>query len=71
VETEALWRRFRAGEAIRCPNSGSSFALSVDAATPAYKIGCSECGMASAWFEVTPNGILERPEPSGGTLGDD
>jgi hypothetical protein len=71
IESASLWRRFRAGEAVKCPKTGSSFALSVDGSASVYRIGCTECGMSTAWFEPNGDSILERDEVGEPGLGDE
>jgi hypothetical protein len=70
VEASALWSRFRAGEAIKCPRSGSSFALSVDGVSALYRLGCTECGMSTPWFESNGENITERDELGEDGIGD-
>ncbi len=58
-ETGPLWDEFRAGHPIRCPQDSGPLALSVDGSN-AYRLVCTWCGTASAWFETVPTGIQIR-----------
>ncbi len=38
-------------------------ALAVDGAAKAYRIVCTQCGLASPWFGTTPSGLVFRTPP--------
>jgi len=38
-------------------------ALAVDGAAKAYRIVCTQCGLASHWFGTTPSGLVFRSPP--------
>jgi hypothetical protein len=62
-ETRPLWEVFRSGRVAGCPADGGSLALSVDGSS-AYRLVCTQCGTASAWFEAAPNaGVRDRLLP--------
>jgi hypothetical protein len=62
-ETRPLWELFRSGRFAGCPSDAGSLALSVDGAS-AYRLVCTQCGTASAWFEAAPNaGVRDRLLP--------
>lgn len=63
AEVTKLWAKFRAGNVVVCPRDEYSFALAVDGASKAYRLVCTECGLASPWFASTPAGIVFR-QPS-------
>jgi len=76
AEITQLWGKFRAGEVIRCPRDSAGMALAVDGAAKAYRIVCTQCGLASPWFGTTPSGLVFRSppptvNPSGGNLHDE
>jgi hypothetical protein len=56
----ALWERFRDGGGATCPRDGALLALSVDGAAKSYRLVCTQCGIASHWFEATPSGVAMR-----------
>jgi hypothetical protein len=58
-ETAPLWEEFRAGRAPSCPSDGGPLALSVDGAN-AYRLVCTQCGVASSWFEMMQSGLRDR-----------
>lgn len=64
AEITQLWAKFRAGEVIRCPRDTSGMALAVDGAAKAYRIVCTQCGLASPWFGTTPSGLVFRNPPA-------
>jgi hypothetical protein len=60
-----LWERFKSGDGAPCPRDGAPLALAVDAAAKSYRLVCTRCGVASPWFEASPNGIVMRgPAPT-------
>jgi hypothetical protein len=61
-ETTPLWDEFRSGGAPYCPLDRGALALSVDGAN-AYRLVCTQCGMASPWFEVIQAGGLRDRMP--------
>lgn len=76
AEITQLWAKFRAGEVIRCPRDTAGIALAVDGAAKAYRLVCTQCGLASPWFGTTPTGLVFRSpsatlEPSGDDDDDD
>lgn len=56
-ELGEAWAAFRAGRGVPCPVDGSPLALSVDASMGIYRFVCTQCGLASAWFEAGPAGL--------------
>ena len=51
-------------------------ALAVDGAAKAYRLVCTQCGLASPWFGTTPSGLVFRSppptvSPNGGNLHDE
>lgn len=64
AEVAKLWAKFRAGDVIRCPRDQMGMALAVDGAAKAYRIVCTQCGLASAWFGTTPSGLVFRAAPA-------
>jgi hypothetical protein len=63
-EITTLWAKFRAGEVIRCPRDSAGIALAVDGAAKAYRLVCTQCGLASPWFGTTPSGLVFRSPPT-------
>ena len=59
-ELPDVWTRFRAGEMVPCPVDAGALALAVDGAAGAYRFVCVQCGLASLWFEASPNGMHLR-----------
>jgi hypothetical protein len=55
-----VWDHFRGGGAAVCPRRDASMALAVDAAANAYRFVCTDCGLASPWFESTSEGMKLR-----------
>jgi hypothetical protein len=53
-ELGPAWVSFRAGRVVPCPVDGSPLALSVDASVGIYRFVCTQCGLASPWFEAGP-----------------
>jgi hypothetical protein len=74
-ELRKVWDCFRKGGTVPCPSDGVSMALSIDAASSAYRFVCTQCGVSSAWFESGPHGIVVRghsaPGASGAAPGDE
>jgi hypothetical protein len=68
-ELKDVWERFRKGASVPCPSDGVAMALAVDAAAGAYRFVCSQCGVASAWFEAGPHGIVVRGHSAPGASG--
>jgi hypothetical protein len=64
AEITKLWAKFRAGDVIYCPRDKYGMALAVDGAAKAYRIVCTECGLASPWFGTTPAGLVFRNAPA-------
>jgi hypothetical protein len=64
AEITTLWAKFRAGEVIRCPRDAAGIALAVDGAAKAYRLVCTQCGLASPWFATTPAGLVFRSPPT-------
>lgn len=62
-EITQLWAKFRAGDVIRCPRDSAGMALAVDGAAKAYRLVCTQCGLASPWFGTTPTGLVFRSPP--------
>lgn len=60
AEIAQLWAKFRAGDVINCPRDGIGMALAVDGAAKAYRLVCTQCGLASPWFGTTPAGLVFR-----------
>jgi hypothetical protein len=56
----ASWDRFRAGDVVACPTDCAPLALAVDSAAGTYRFVCTQCGVASAWFESGVEGIVVR-----------
>jgi hypothetical protein len=75
AEIAQLWAKFRAGEVICCPRDAGGMALAVDGAAKAYRLVCTQCGLASPWFGTTPSGLVFRSSPAtvnpGGNLHDE
>jgi hypothetical protein len=63
AEIAQLWAKFRAGDVVRCPRDAAGIALAVDGAAKAYRLVCTQCGLASPWFGTTPNGLVFRSPP--------
>ncbi|MDB4942546.1 MAG: hypothetical protein JWP97_2080 [Labilithrix sp.] len=63
ADVARLWAKFRSGEVIYCPRDRFGMALAVDGAAKAYRIVCTECGLASPWFGTTPSGLVFRSPP--------
>jgi hypothetical protein len=61
-ETIALWRAFHDSGVAVCPRDSGPLALSIDAAN-SYRFVCTQCGTATIWFEVTPQGVQCRTMP--------
>ncbi len=59
-----LWAKFRAGDVIYCPRDSIGMALAVDGAAKAYRLVCTQCGLASPWFGTTPAGLVFRSPPA-------
>jgi hypothetical protein len=59
-ELREVWGRFRAGGTVKCPRDGEPLALAVDASAGVYRLVCTTCGVASAWFEAGPDGVRVR-----------
>jgi hypothetical protein len=59
-----LWATFRAGDVVHCPRDGIGMALAVDGAAKAYRLVCTQCGLASPWFGTTPMGLVFRSPPA-------
>ena len=59
-EVSALWAKFRSGDVVHCPRDAASVALAVDGAAKAYRLVCTQCGLASPWFGTTPSGLVFR-----------
>lgn len=64
AEITQLWAKFRAGDVIYCPRDSVGMALAVDGAAKAYRIVCTECGLASPWFGTAPSGLVFRNAPA-------
>ncbi len=64
AEITRLWAKFRAGDVVHCPRDGIGMALAVDGAAKAYRLVCTQCGLASPWFGTTPAGIVLRSAPA-------
>ncbi len=64
AEITQLWAKFRAGEVIACPRDAGGVALAVDGAAKAYRLVCTQCGLASPWFGTTPAGLVFRSPPT-------
>ena len=54
AEITQLWAKFRAGDVIHCPRDSYGMALAVDGAAKAYRLVCTQCGLASPWFGNVP-----------------
>jgi hypothetical protein len=62
-----VWDLFRTGALAPCPADAAPLALSVDGAAGLYRLVCTRCSTASAWFESGPKGIRTRgPRRSSG-----
>jgi hypothetical protein len=59
-DLKEVWERFRKGGMVSCPSDKGPMALSVDAAAGIYRLVCTNCGLASPWFESGPAGIRIR-----------
>jgi hypothetical protein len=55
-----FWNRFRVGDMVSCPVDSAPLALAVDSGAGTYRFVCTHCGVASAWFESGPDGIVLR-----------
>jgi hypothetical protein len=65
AEVAKLWAKFRGGDVIYCPRDSIGMALAVDGAAKAYRLVCTQCGLASPWFGTTPAGLVFRsPAPT-------
>ncbi len=64
AEIVQLWAKFRAGDVIYCPRDSIGMALAVDGAAKAYRLVCTQCGLASPWFGTTPAGLVFRSPPA-------
>lgn len=64
AEITQLWAKFRAGDVILCPRDQRGMALAVDGAAKAYRLVCTQCGLASPWFGTTPSGLVFRSPPT-------
>ena len=64
ADVTRLWATFRAGDVVHCPRDGIGMALAVDGAAKAYRLVCTQCGLASAWVGTTPAGIVLRSAPA-------
>ncbi len=64
AEITQLWAKFRAGDVIACPRDSAGVALAVDGAAKAYRLVCTQCGLASPWFGTTPAGLVFRSPPA-------
>jgi hypothetical protein len=64
-ELRDVWRQFSAGDVVPCPRDGRPLALAVDASAGVYRFVCTQCGVASAWFEAGPTGVRLRGGPPG------
>jgi hypothetical protein len=64
AEITRLWAKFRAGDVVHCPRDGIGMALAVDGAAKAYRLVCTQCGLASPWFGTTPAGLVLRSAPA-------
>lgn len=62
-ELQGVWDAFRAGQTAACPSDAAPLALSVDGSGGVYRLVCTRCGTASAWFESGPGGIALRLGP--------
>jgi hypothetical protein len=59
-ELNDLWTRFRTGAMVLCPADQGPLALAVDASVGIYRFVCTQCGVASPWFESGPDGAHIR-----------
>jgi hypothetical protein len=59
-EVREAWGHFRGGETVACPRDGKPLALAVDASAGVYRFVCTQCGVASIWFESGVDGIRVR-----------
>jgi hypothetical protein len=73
-DVKESWDRFRSGAMVSCPSDAGPMALSVDAAIGVYRLVCTNCGLATPWFESGPGGVRLRgqsqpsmPVKTGGT----
>lgn len=64
AEIAQLWTKFRAGEVVQCPRDAGGMALAVDGAAKAYRLVCTQCGLASPWFGTSGNGLVFRSTPT-------
>jgi len=60
AELGDVWTRFRGGAMVYCPVDNGPLALAVDGAAGAYRFVCTDCGLASPWFEAGPLGMNVR-----------
>ncbi|HEY3817376.1 MAG TPA: hypothetical protein VGL81_09410 [Polyangiaceae bacterium] len=60
AELNDVWARFRGGAMVHCPVDAGPLALAVDGAAGAYRFVCTDCGLASPWFESGPLGTNVR-----------
>lgn len=62
---ETLWGHFKGGATPACPKDAGPLALAVDGGAKLYRLVCTQCGVASPWFEATSQGIYARgPTPT-------
>ena len=61
---QAVFDLFRSGGVAACPNEGVPMALAVDGAAAAYRLVCTQCGVASDWFEATLGEVKLRDASS-------
>jgi hypothetical protein len=66
-DLKEVWDRFRAGDVVYCPSDAAPLALAVDGSAGAYRFVCTQCGLASPWFESGPNGMRVRSHASTGS----
>jgi hypothetical protein len=59
-ELREAWSVFREGNTVPCPRDGKPLALAVDASAGVYRFVCTQCGVASVWFESGADGIRVR-----------
>jgi hypothetical protein len=59
-EVREAWSHFRGGQTVACPRDGKPLALAVDASAGVYRFVCTQCGVASVWFESGVDGIRVR-----------
>ena len=55
-----LWEAFKSGSVAPCPRDQAPLALAVDGTSKSYRLVCTQCGNASAWFETIKTGIYVR-----------